>query len=406
MKKLLVLILVLGMAMPAIFVAPVAAAEWSLYGSARMSIGTYDRSKEWAKASDQFIASDGVNSDTDTLWFLQSNSRVGANVKASDAISGRFEYGASSGNANIRLLYGVWNFGMGKLVVGQDYTPIDTLLSNQIGATVLDGDDDMLKAGMTYEGRHPQIKFNIQGFELALIKPSTTIATSALSTGYLPGTTYTTPVTVTGSDGNDYTIAGGLSSAGTSVDTTLPKIEVAYTYATDLFSIHPYLGYNSVDAESAGVGQRSKSIDSMVYGLNFTVTPGPAFIKGNIVFATNPSNYGMLTLLPAFVGVNSAGSTEDADVWGGAILAGYKINDMFTVEAGFGTLKSEQKIDGVKGETDIKTYYVNCTINVAPGFFVVPEYGYWDQGDYKETGSAKTKLGDCSYFAAKLQINF
>jgi len=383
MKKLLVLILVLGMAMPAIFVAPVAAAEWSLYGSARMSIGTYDRSKEWGTSTvvGNFpSANDNVNSDNDTLWFLQSNSRVGANVKASDAISGRFEYGAAGGNANLRLLYGVWNFGMGKLVVGQDYTPIDTLLSNQIGAVIYDGDDDLLNCGMTYEGRKPQIKLNIQGFELALIQPSTTLTTNTnLDTGSLPGT---------------------------SVDTSLPKIEAAYTYASDLFSVHPYIGYNSVDAESTGAGQTSKSIDSMVYGMNFTVTPGPAFIKGNIVFATNPGNYGIATMIPAYIAVNSAGSTEDADLWGGAILAGYKINDMFTVEAGYGTYKWENKVDGIKGEIEVKSYYLNCSIAVAPGFTVIPEYGYTDQGDYKETGSAKTKLGDCSYFAAKLMINF
>jgi hypothetical protein len=32
----------------------------------------------------------------------------------------RFEYGTT---VNVRLLYGEWNFGAGKLLVGQDYLP-------------------------------------------------------------------------------------------------------------------------------------------------------------------------------------------------------------------------------------------------------------------------------------------
>ena len=166
MKKLLVLFLVMGLA------APVMAAEWNFYGQARMNIGSYSRSKEFA-GSGTFPASDGINDDTDTRWALQTNSRVGANVKASDAISGRFEFGTSDSNVSTRLIYGTWDFGSGKLRVGQDYTPIDIQYSNQIGGVDLGGDDDLYNCGMAYEGRKPQIKLQIAAFEAALISPNT-----------------------------------------------------------------------------------------------------------------------------------------------------------------------------------------------------------------------------------------
>ena len=82
-------------------------AEWGLYGNAR--IGT------WYTAEDEDLSDTG-DDDVDFSQNLQTNSRIGANFTANDEISGRFEYGTSGGNANIRLLYGVWNFGKGTLL--------------------------------------------------------------------------------------------------------------------------------------------------------------------------------------------------------------------------------------------------------------------------------------------------
>lgn len=47
---------------------------------------------------------------------LHGNSRIGARVKVSDSVNGRFEYGALNG-VNLRILWGEWNFGAGSLGV-------------------------------------------------------------------------------------------------------------------------------------------------------------------------------------------------------------------------------------------------------------------------------------------------
>lgn len=380
MKKLLVILLVLGMA------APVMAADWNFYGNARMNIGSYARDKNFV-GSGTWGAGDGVNDDTDTYWHLQSNSRIGANVKASDAVSGRFELGLGSSVA-LRLIYGTWNFGAGWLRVGQDYTPADILYSNQIGAIKTDGDEDMLSTGMTYESRKPQIKLGIQGFELALIEPATGAPLN------LSGNTYN----------------------GT--DTTLPKIEAAYTFATDMFSIKPYVGYNSFDVETTGANQTSKSISSTLYGLAFKVMLGPAYINGNVVGGSNLGNYGIYTITPslAIAGIGTAStanavidtgnSVQDADRVGGALVVGFKVNDMFTLEGGYGMVNDEVKAEGVTAKTSISTYYIQAAITLAPGVVIIPEYGLMDMGDLEVTGVADQDLGNVSYIAAKMQINF
>jgi len=381
MKKLLVFLLVLGMAAPAM------AAEWNFYGSARMDLGSYSRDKEFVgTGGSNWAAGDGFNDDTDTNWAVQSNSRIGANVKASDEVSGRFEYGTG---VNVRLLYGVWNFGPGKLIVGQDYTPIDLLYSNQIGAIKTDGDEDMLSTGMTYESRLGQVKLNIQGFELALITPST-------ATGLNAG-----PNTYNGTD------------------TTIPKIEVAYTFATDMFSIHPYFGYNAFDIETtAAANQDKKSITSMVYGLGFKVNLGPAFIKGNVVGGSNVGNYGIYSIAPSFAVaglgtistnryiIDTNDDVQDADRVGGAILVGFKVSDMVTLEAGYGMINDEVKAEGTTVKSAVSTMYINAAITLAPGVSVTPEYGMMDMGDLEVTGVDDIDLGSVSYIAAKLMINF
>ena len=125
--------------------------------------------------------------------------------------------------------------------------------------------------------------------------------------------------------------------------------------------------------------------------------------------ATNPANFGLLTIAPkstTAIGRSASGQLEDITRIGGAIVFGVKVNKALTLEAGYGIIKDEVKVDAIKYETEISTYYINCSINIAPGFVIIPEYGMMDLGDDKETDQSKTKLGDCKYFAAKLQLNF
>ncbi len=89
MKRLVIVVATIAMLFSAAH-----AADWNFYGSARVS--TFYENAE-------ISGSDTNNFDMG----LQGNSRIGARVQVSDELSGRFEYGASDGNVNLRHLYGI-----------------------------------------------------------------------------------------------------------------------------------------------------------------------------------------------------------------------------------------------------------------------------------------------------------
>jgi hypothetical protein len=349
MKKLLVGLF--AVAMVVAFTAPAMAADWNFYGSARMS--TFSDTSDISADDDERV----------TTWALQGNSRVGAKVKANDnGIGGRFEYGSGP---NLRLLYGTWDFGGGELLIGQTYTPTTDFISNQVWGT----DMDLIGWGMPYGGRQPMIRLKTGGFQVALVTPKTSLP------------------------------AGETGAALA----TLPKVEAAYKLKTDMFFIRPYVGFNTYDID----GGSGDSITSWLGGFTFGVTPGPFYFKGGAFYAMNPAEYG----LSGAVSATSDGiSVNDVDSWGFQALAGFKINDAFTVEAGAGATAYDQDenrdiadaIDTDFDDADVVNiaYYGNATITLTPGFFIVPEIGFIDREDKGQNDD------DTFYIGAKWQINF
>jgi len=348
MKKLLVLLA--AVAFVVAFTVPSMAADWGFYGSARMA--TF--------MNDVTPAAPATQSDDDLLWDLQGNSRIGASVKAG-AIGGLFEYGSTP---NLRQLYGTWNFGGGELLLGQGYTPVFYLVSNQVWGA----DNDLVAYGGIYSGRIPMIQLSMGGLKIALVKP---------------------------------VAAGGITGYA-DTDTTMPKLEVAYSFKAGPVSLKPMFGYNSYDEEDTVTG-RSESLSSYILGLGFSGGFGPAYVKGSIYMGQNLGQYGFYQDADGsadWTGTNVA----DNDSMGYQLVVGFKASDMITVEGGFGSVDSELDLPGT-WEDEATAYYVNATINLAKGCFIVPEFGVLDHKDQTANG-VKTEEGDTTYFGAKWQINF
>jgi hypothetical protein len=70
---------------------------------------------------------------------------------------------------------------------------------------------------------------------------------------------------------------------------------------------------------------------------------------------------------------------------------------MFNLEAGYGYAESE--FEGQNFDIDVSTYYLQATITLAPGVFIIPEVG---QYDYK-LSELET---DVTYYGKKWMINF
>ncbi|MBA3009424.1 MAG: autotransporter outer membrane beta-barrel domain-containing protein [Proteobacteria bacterium] len=383
MKKLMVLAVLL------VFITGSAyAADWNFYGSARVQT-TYTNFK--ASPFSPSAAALGLALGNETSNYeqkLYGNARIGANVKVSDELTGQFEYGAQSSTANIRILWGEWNFGAGSLGVGQNYTPLLFPYSNQTYSidTLNKGDHNMSTFGMLYGGRKAQIRLEFGDFQIAAVEPKTLVSL---------------PV--------------GLTAIGRQQPTTevkFPSIQAKYKFDFDNGHISAAAGYQTFDVLS---GASTYSVDSYILGLGGRIDFGGLYFKGNVWGGQNVGNMAdILVNQQLWSTTGNAGSSNfDGDGWGLAqwtgtglndrdaiaalIVAGYKIREGLYLEAGYGYVQTE--LDVVNSvEDDADTYYAQATIFLAPGVFLTPEIG---RCDMKQANQSVV-----TYYGIKWQINF
>jgi hypothetical protein len=368
MKKFTIIIAALALVC---FAVPAMAVDWNFYGNARMA--TYWVSQEVNNVKDQ-----------DLDWSLQSNSRIGATVKAEN-ISARFEFGVGSdfdggGNVSTRRIYGVWNFGPGTLKVGKDYTPVSQFISGQ----VFDGDLGLLGIGTQYGARQDQIAFGFGNFNIALINPKT----------------------------SDIETSAGVATDG-DVDRIIPKIEVGWGMSYDAWNFNLMGGYqyysiSNVDPIGGG-NSDDVSVDSYTIGGDVGFNFGPAYVKGAVSYGQNIGNasWGIPGLAGGTSGQGGLAiwdgddDTNDVDTFMGSLVLGMKVSDMLSFEGGFGYRKDSTDGGNVQ-DTAPWAAYVQSVIALAPGVYVIPEVGYYDY-DNNATGD---DAGSLFYIGGKWQINF
>lgn len=348
MKKLCLLSAIA--AMVTIFATGASAADWNFYGSARVSTFITDTDNNGA-------VEDTTNYDQQ----LQSNARIGAKVKVNDSLAGRFEYGASGGNANIRHLYGEWNFGSGKLLVGQTDTPVNMALSNQ----VYGADTDLDPYGHVDGKRQPMVQLTLGNFKVAAVQPK-------------PDTWVV---------------------SGTTTEVKIPKFEASYHLDFDNAFLDIQGGYQTYDIKDTTT-QVSNSVDSYVVAVGGQVKIGAAYLGADVWFGQNTGPYNLSCAVddnPDFIGTD----INDSDSLGYAIIGGFKLNETFTFEAGYGF--TEAQLDkGAFGKDKLCSYYVNSVITLAQGVFFVPEIGVIDN----KSDKYGNEEADLTYAGIKWQIDF
>jgi len=342
MKKLFIIFAILCLA------APVMAADWNFYGSARMATlwVDVDTDEGGANADDQ-----------DLQWAQQGNSRFGANVKFNDQIGGGLEMSDSFGK---RKLFGTYTFGGGsQLLLGQTYTPTALFYSD----SVYDGDGDLLGVGEFYEGRVPMIQWKMGGLKVALIEPA----------------------------------VDGVGDFET--DVTIPKIEVGYKFKADAFFIDVVGGYQTYEETPAG--GNAYDIDSYVFVLGGGLNLGAFYGKIQAHIGQNLGNYGAYNPigLDDEFAIGAAGQELDNEGLGYLAVLGFTVSEMINIEAGYGY--EEAEVDTSNNVQSANQIYLNTTINIAPGFFIVPEVGMIT---FEEDASVPEP--ELFYLGAKWQINF
>jgi hypothetical protein len=371
MKKFAALLIV------AMVAAPAMAADWSFFGSARMS--TF---YQYTDYGDGGQPGTGEDDDWGLIWDFQTNSRLGARVKA-DKVSGLVELalkGTDGGDLDVatRRAYGVWNFSeKAALKVGKDYSPVSQQFSNQ----VFNADDDMEGSG-AFHGRRPGgLTLIIGGLELAfLTNPLKT------STGQFP--------------------------ANSDPDYNLPKVEARYALKLDNFQITPFGGFNYFQisdtsaTRAAGTLDDSADIVSYVGGLNVKANLGAFYVTLEGAYGQNWSNanwkngYNDVTASQATL-KNANGGTNDAISYMLGGVAGMQLTEHLKFELGAGYRNDDPDTPGSDND-DFWQGYVQAVITLAPGVYLVPEVGYQDFMD----DAAGEDEGYDWYAGAKWQIDF
>jgi hypothetical protein len=318
MKKLVSL--VAALAMVATFAMSAAAADWNFYGSAR--IETYYES----------VDQTGVSDSENFNLLLAGNSRIGANVKVSDELTGRFEYSSAPG---LRLLYANWNFGAGSLLVGQDYTPVGMFFSN----SMKDGNTGLIGYGTIYGGREPQLKLRFGDFQLAAIENPTAAV------------------------------------AGFTNENTLPRLEASYFIDFGPVRLRAQAGYTNTEVDNGAV---SADLDGYIFGVGASYTGGPFYAHATAGMGENLSVAGISNGTNSMPTVNAAtGAVLDAETTMYMLIAGFQVNEMFKIEIGYG--KEETELGAA--EQDTNSYYIVAPITLAPQVTIFPEVGVFDTED-------------------------
>jgi len=370
MKKFI--IFVAAIAMVGAFVAT-AMADVSLYGSARFR----------SYYADNDPGEGHGFSDADLEWRMGHLTRFGASF-ASDKITGKFEMDARAGgegvtgniesdsgasrlgNMRLRQLWGQYDFGSWKFMVGQNYPLYDAPVS---GINYYSGGFQKI-GGIGYDvARTSQVRLTFGNMRIA----------------YLPADTS----------------KGGIGTYTSDTDIMLPKIEARYDLKADWGSLNfigGYQTYKAVDAVDSDV-----TINSWVAGIRGKFDFGPAYLGAAVTYRQNGDAYGAWTTVNESAQF-SGGDVQDTTAWGGVLALGYKINDSNEVEASYGYITSELDLPGTY-EDSRQVFGLMYKYTVAPGFYIIPELIYQDNMDTTTAGVDRDN-GDTTIIGVFWRIDF
>jgi hypothetical protein len=382
MKKLIAIFVVLLLAAPAM------AADWSFYGSQRMA--TFYVADDYGD-----FAVNGESDDWGLDWNFQSNSRLGARVKA-DKVTGHIELGlkgSDGGDLDVgtRRAYGIWKFSDNAgLKVGKDYSPVTRFISGQVFAQ----DDGLLGSGNFYGKRPGQIGLQLGGFEIAAI-------TNALGTG---------GYSITRADGTTAT-APGVAPAGSDPDYNFPKLEASWLLKLGSFDIRPFGGFQYFNVSDTSVtraaGTLTDDIDvySYVVGLDSMLNIGAFYVGGQAAFGINWDNANWANARAGTAGskalLDGTDDVKDTTTWTAMLVAGLNFTPQMKFEVGGGYRADDPDLNDVDKD-EMWQIYGQLVLTLAPGVYLVPEAGYLDKMD----SFAGDDEGYQWYAGAKWQIDF
>jgi len=374
MKKLMILLAVITMV--GAFTATTMA-DVDLYGSARF--------RSYYASVDNGVP--GADKDKDLEWQMGFLSRFGANFK-SEKITGRFELdarpgqggygedierggGASMlGNLRLRHLWGEWDFGAGKLMIGQNFPLYDAPAS---GINYYSGGLQKWGGIGITASRTSQLRLTFGDLRLAFMQTDTT---------------------------QQWTPLGSFEEA----NIRYPKIEARYDKRIDAFALSFIGGWQTYEIEDRNGTKATKDINSYVLGARAKANFGPAYANLALTWRQNGGNYGAWTAVSKETAVLQGNDLKDATAWGVVAALGWIINDKWTLEASYAALDSKQDTS-LDNEDDAMVWCLLTKITMAPGVYIIPELIYQDNKSVANDG-VTIDQGDTTVFGVFWRIDF
>jgi hypothetical protein len=382
MKKLLTLVFaaafVIAFTAPAYAALTTTGGTITFYGNVRMDTFRVDNSKEFAGGK-RAAALNFDDVDTDWRFDQGGNSRFGARFTYGDFRANvelrTSDTGGGIPGAHVRQWWGSWNFGQGEILVGHTWSPLFLACGcgARLGGTATTGYGDM--GGSL---RQPMIRIRVKSFTIGFLTPNT----------------------------RDETLHG--HAAGTmEQDTTLPKIEATYSFKFQPATITLFFGYNSYE-QTFLANNRSYDVNSMIYGVKVSAAIQAFSFNGVLWRGEHPNDYGLIASLafnPVYTATNN--DISDTDSVGWSFSGVYRINDMFSIGAGYHAIKHKRQQQLALEEEDADdAYYVNLPIRVAKYFTVTPEVGKINRKDWQNVGGGRAQEGTSVWWGAYWKIDF
>jgi hypothetical protein len=373
MKKMMILLAVITMV--GSFTATTLA-DVDLYGSARF--------RSYYASVDDGVP--GADKDKDLEWRMGHLSRFGANFK-SEKITGRFELDARAGsvgtediefgggasmlgNLRLRHLWGEWDFGAGKLMVGHNFPLYDAPAS---GINYYSGGLQKWGGIGITAARTSQLRLTFGEWRLAFMQTDTTQQWAPL---------------------------GSFEEA----NIRFPKIEARYDKRIDAFALSFIGGWQTYEIEDRNGTKETRDINSYVLGARCKANIGPAYANLALTWRQNGGNYGAWTVSSKEKAVLQGNDVKDATAWGLVAALGWIINDRLTLEASYGAVDGRQDTS-LDNEDDAMVWCLLARLTMTPGVYIIPELIYQDNKSVTNNG-VTIDQGDTTVFGVYWRIDF
>jgi hypothetical protein len=376
---------------------PALAVEFSGYGTVR--VGTFwNQNTYYSSAAG---ATHGAKrSDSDFSLDLLGDSLVGVRAKEGDfsavAEMGAYNPKAYSKGPEVRLLFGEWDFGQGKIRVGKAPSPY--VYRTQM---VWDSDGGMNAYGSLWDGRYAQIKLTLNnGFYFTLMQPR--VGASGNNTGNVTSSDATAAYSQTG---NYYPSAGY-----TNYNSVMPKIVTGYEGKLAKWTYGGGVSYNlyNVETYATATGKAVKTdIHSYLVFFHGKVDLAPVEVSYNIFTGRNTGDL-MSSANTAYVATPSSTSTGgyydssrgvDAYTYGGWGQVGYTVTPKLKIYAGASYVADDNRLTHADERF---AAFVNAQYQVSKNFKIVPEIGYLNDM-YNTSGNKEPRTLEAG---AKWEMSF